>query len=264
MNRIFTLNLFLALSPLSVHAALITPLAETRTLDGRIVVQDFSVPTFVTDTHQDIRKDAAAWADLQSLSASTLSTTVASGTFSITTPKLNGPNLTSVAASGDGSGSFVATAANAYAEITLLSSFTVKFEVDEPVQFRLSGVVAEQQEINASDIDAWSLVALRKVELRHDGTTVVLNTLYSSTPNQTFDVTGTLLPGTTYEVLGLSEITMQKDAILSISKASASWSFGLGITPVPEPAAYGLAVAVLLGGFAGFRRFRFLLLRSRD
>jgi MYXO-CTERM domain-containing protein len=260
MNNFFALNALLAFSLLPAGAAVINPQAQLRWLEGHIRAGDPSVPGggWNADDHRETRTDAAAWADQQDLIASTISTTVGSGSMGLDSPAV-GAGLTGVVASGFADGRYTATTADAYADVSTLSSFVLALQVDEPVRYRLSGTVSSAQDDGRIYADAWSLVALRRVNLPGDGTTVVLETLVEKSANDTtsiFDVTGTLLPGFTYDVVGLGSVGLRNDPVdLLTGEGAASWNFSLQVTPVPEPSA-GVAAAALLAGFAGWRRRR--------
>lgn len=259
MNKSFTTNILLALSLLPTGAAVISPQAQLRWLEGQIRVGDPSVPDggWIIDGHRETHRDAAAWGALEDLIASTTSTTVGSGSMGINSPAV-GPGLTSVAASGFADGRYTATTADAFADVSTLSSFVLAFQVDEPVHYRLTGTVSSEQDDGRLYADAWSLVALRRVILPGDGSTVVLETLVEKTANDTgnsFDVAGTLLPGFTYDLVGLSSVNLLNDPKeLLTGEGTASWNFSFEVTPVPEPAAVATAAGLALAGFAGWRR----------
>ncbi|MFN0066538.1 MAG: hypothetical protein ACKVYV_02780 [Limisphaerales bacterium] len=258
MNNFLSINALLAISLLPAGAAVLVPQAQLRWLEGHIRAGDPSVPGggWNSDDHRETRTDEAAWGDQQDLIASTSSTTVGSGRMGINSPAV-GSGLTSVAASGFADGRYTATTADASADVSTLSSFVLAFQVDEPVHYRLTGTVSSEQDDGRLHTDAWSLVTLRRITLPGDGSTVVQETLVEKSVNDAsnvFDVTGTLLPGFTYDVVGLSAITLRNDPVdLLTGEGTASWNFNFEVTPVPEPAA-GVAAAAMLAGFAGWRR----------
>lgn len=259
MNNPFAINVLLAISLLPAGAAVLEPQAQFRWLEGTIRVGDPSVPGggWITDDHREIRRDEAAWGGQEDLIASTTSTTVGSGTMGINSPAV-GSGLTSVAASGFAEGRYTATTADAFADVSLVSSFVLAFQVDEPVHYRLTGTVSSEQDDGRLYADAWSLVTLRRITLPGDGTTVVLETLVEKSVNDAtgiFDLTGTLLPGFTYDVVGLSSVGLLNDPIdLQTGEGTASWNFNFEVTAVPEPAAVAAVTGLALAGFAGWRR----------
>lgn len=260
MHNPVTFPALLALSLLPAVADVITPRVQQRRLDGYIRVGDSSVPNggWISDDHQQIRTDAASWSAQTDLNASTLYDTRGSGTMGINSPAIS-LGITHVTADGFAEGSYTATEDGAFADVSLLSTFGFAFEVNEPVHYRLTGTISAEQDDGRVYLDAWSLVSLRRVTLPGDGTTRIEKILVEETANNAskdFDRKGTLLPGFTYDVVALSEITLNNywEDLLT-GQGSASWSFNFEVTPVPEPAA-GVAVALGLAGYAGWRRLR--------
>ena len=259
MNKSLAINALLAFSLLPAGAAVINPQAQSRSLDGQIRLADPSVPGggWQTEAHQEIRKDAAAWADQVPLSVTTALGTAGSGSMELDSPA-TGPGLTGVMASGFADGRYTATTDGAFAEVSTLSSFVLAFQVDEAVHYRLSGTVSSEQDDGRIYADAWSLVTLRRINLPGDGTTVVLETLVEKSANNAtsvFDVTGTLLPGFTYDVVGLGSVGLRNDPVsLLTGEGAAAWNFSFEVMPVPEPATAAVVTGLALAGFAGWRR----------
>lgn len=248
MNKPLILNFLLAVALLPAGAAVMLPVQQQRNINAVAYIQDSLYIGGHQVNQSETRTDAAAWNAAKSITTSAIInywSTIAAGTVTLNSPAL-GAGLTSVSASGTAEGSFSADAVpGAFASLGLGSSFGLGFAVDEPVSYRLSGSSSGS-----------GLVSLQRVELPGDGSIVVLENLFFSLPEESFEHTGALLPGVIYWVQGGAGFDLYSDADEGVTSGedAVAWAFSLEVTPVPEPAAAAVLAGCALAGFAGARR----------